>query len=385
MESVKLGDKKLSFMCLCFCLCIFGCSGQVLQVAGFVVNALNTGLKLLQLFNGSDGPHRMDNSAIVKKLQERISASTETFKTSLGLSAKLGLIDDTVIDIHSSLADIINILEAKTPTERDEYSKLFVKRFEDNDLIKYIRFLPELLTYSIPGAQSKLIDLLADNTRCNMTALDAFRKFYVNLLSEGISIHLLYLHLSTKLPLNKTIAKWDASLEGIATIFDRKQASCMMKFPVLAQEDVNNAVDAVTLWSDNKQRYPWKTSDVMFLKPYGTFQFLYHKSRENHLFWQKTSTRNKIAVFNDINETLILPEVFVNVSETIKSSIEGEWDDNAAQHVGLAVEKLLNDQGLTINAIVVFFDGGDFSSEKIKIDESKYFCNIFQLTSLCFA
>jgi hypothetical protein len=100
--------------------------------------------------------------------------------------------------------------------------------------------------------------------------------------------------------------------------------------------------------------------------------FLYHKSRENHLFWQRTSTRNNIVVLNDINETIVVSQVFGNVSETFKSSIEGKNDDEVAQHVGQAVEKHLEDQGLTINAIVVFFDGGEMSNEKIQIDNGKF-------------
>jgi hypothetical protein len=106
-----------------------------------------------------------------------------------------------------------------------------------------------------------------------MTALYAFKYFYVNLLSDGITIDLLYLNLSTTISLNKTITEWNESLEKVENIFYAKQSSCIKDFPKLAQEDVKNAVDAVTLWSDNKQRYPWSTSDVLFLKPYGTFQF----------------------------------------------------------------------------------------------------------------
>ena len=367
---------KLLFISLCFCLSLFCCSGQVIQIGGLAINVLRFGLDIVKFVK--DKKLSRDNG-IVDELKERISTTTSELKTSIGLSSRLGNIDDAVINIHSSMIDIVNIVESNTYTERNEYIRLFVYRFEQNGVIKHVRFLPELLTYTIPGVSGKLIDLVADNNRCNMTALDEFKKFYANLLSDGISLQLLFLHLNTELPLNKTINEWTEWLQQISHTFDSKKASCMKSFPKLAQEDVNNAVDAVRLWSDSKQRYPWKTSDVIFLKPYGTYQFIYHKSKEDHLFWKKSSERYKIAVFNDINKKVIVPEVLVAASETIKSSIEGETDNEAALHVGQAVEAHLKDQGLAINAIVVFFDGGDLAPEKIQIDEGK-FCLLSCLT-----
>jgi hypothetical protein len=371
MAGIKVGDKKLSLCCFIIFLHAFGSSGQVIGIGGLIINVVRTGVEIVKIVDNK-GVRLSHINDIVDGLKGNIRSSTSGIKTSIGLSSRLGLIDDTVINIHSSLIDVVNILEATTMTNRDEYTRLFVKRFEDNEMIKYIRFLPQLLTYNIPGASGKLIDLLADNTRCNMTSLDAFKYFYVNLLSDGIAIDLLYLHLSTKLPLNKTINEWNASLIKVANIFDNKQASCMTKFTEFAQEDENNAVAAVTLRSNNKQRYPWKRSDVIFLKSIGTFQFLYHKSRENHLFWQKSSPRVKIAVFNDINDTFVKPDILVNFSQTLKSSMEGKWDDEAALHVGQLVENHLEEQGLAITSLVVFFEGGKFSIENVQLDSGKF-------------
>jgi hypothetical protein len=166
MAIVKLDIKKLFFMCLFVCLSECKGSGKGNKIGGHVVNVVGIGLEVLKIVTNviayEDPTHI---NGIVDKFPKEITTSTNEIIISIGLRSKLGLIDDAVVGIHSSLKDTVNILESKTLTERDAYKRLFVKRFEQNGIIKYIRFLPELLSYTIPGASGKLTDLLADHTR----------------------------------------------------------------------------------------------------------------------------------------------------------------------------------------------------------------------------
>ena len=62
------------------------------------------------------------------------------------LRSKLDRVDDAVIAIHSSLIDIKHLLEAQTGAV--ELLELFVKRYEEHEVIKHVRFLKVLLIMS---------------------------------------------------------------------------------------------------------------------------------------------------------------------------------------------------------------------------------------------
>ncbi|XP_045179581.2 uncharacterized protein LOC123539153 [Mercenaria mercenaria] len=364
--------KTFMLIYLCF-TCLFPAVGSVpikaaLKIGAKVYNVVEFGMSVMGIIdNLKSGETPSDLSEIIDEVSAKIDASTTAIIKTVTLQSKLDRIDDAVINIHSSLIDLKHILQATTKKDRDQYIQLFAARFEEHHLVKHLRFLPELLEYTIPGTTGKLVDLFADQSRCNMTAIYAFRTFYIELISDGISLELLYLKLSTDVSINEVLEQWNPSLVKIGQIFETQETKCKSKFEMYAEEDLRNANDALKLWTDNKIRYTWKTSDVIFLKPYGTLQFLYYSHRCNSLFWHRTN-RNKFAIFSDKDQTKPNLKILQNVEGKLKASIQGEWDENAAKNVGNAIENHLKDKGYIIISLIVFFEGGDISSERIKVD-----------------
>lgn len=341
----------------------------VIKTAGTAYDVLNLGLDLMQFMETFDNEEAGENlDELVNILAARIDASTTKLITTVLLQSKLERIDDAVINIHSSLIDLQNFLQASTPDERNEYKKLFVSRFVEHDVIKHIRFLPELLYYTIPGTSGKLVDLFAENTRCNMTAIYEFKLYYAELVSDGIALQLIYIRTSSNLSVNRTIEYWSEKVNKVNLIFDAQENSCKYQFSKYAEEDLRASQNASILWVNNKERYPWKTCDVIFLKNYRTFQFLYLKHTGDYLFSDMAGDRSKISIFHSKIEAKPNIAKFSKVNDKCESAIKGQDDEEAAKNIGICVEKYCTDLNFSINALLVFFDGGDFSSEAIIID-----------------
>lgn len=363
---------------LCLELVNGGRLSTVASVARVVYNILDEASNFKEIFSQLDQGKSPDDDKLNKAfavLSARIDSSKADIITNVMLQSKLELIDDALIAMHSSLIDLKEILLAKTKSEREQLERIFVHRFEEHDVIKHIRFLPDILEYKIPGTSSNLVDLFADNTRCNMTAISEFQHFYTKLLSDGISLDVVHILLTSNLTLNVTIEDWRIQIDMVSRVLDNQVKHCISKFSDYENEDIQAANDAVTLWTNNGNRYPWIKCDVMFLKPFGTFQFLYIKHTEDHLFWYR-SDLNKIAIFYNKNETKRDPAILANATEKFKSAIQGMSDENAAKNVGIAVEDHLKVQGYSVKALVVFFEGGDFYSENLLFDEGMQCYNL---------
>ena len=91
-----------------------------------------------------------DENTLLADIQKSITNSKTEILESILLQSRFDKIDDAVISVHSSLVDFEAYLDA-SPNELETLKQQFIKRFDDNSVISHIRFLPELLTYSIPG------------------------------------------------------------------------------------------------------------------------------------------------------------------------------------------------------------------------------------------
>ncbi|XP_053391439.1 uncharacterized protein LOC128554218 [Mercenaria mercenaria] len=341
----------------------------VIEIGHQVMDILDLGRNILEFFDEvEEDKDDADIELLVVQIKDRIDSATTDIMTNVLAQSKLDKIDDAVITIHSLLIDLDNILHAQTSEDQKRLEKTFVSRFEQQNAVMHIRFLPELLQYRIPGSSGILKDLYTEIVRCNMSALLEFKRFYLELVSDGVALQFLHIHLTSSPSLNSTIEQWQIGHEKMNKTFYDMESGCINNFAKYANEDVHTADDARTLWKNNKERYPWKRNDVLFMKPYGTFQFLYIKHFGDYLFRHKAN-RNKIVIFTDKSDNTTSQTDLTSAKEAIKSAIGSPWDQNAAKNVGLAVEKRLVDDGYFIRALVVFFDGGEFASEILLFDE----------------
>ncbi|XP_053385381.1 uncharacterized protein LOC128550425 [Mercenaria mercenaria] len=346
-----------------------GIPPAIIKVGQQIMDILDLGRNILEFFGaGEEDKDDVDIELLIAEIQDRIESATTDLLTNVLVQSKLDKIDDAVITIHSLLIDLDNIMHAQTSEDQKRLEATFVSRFEQQNAVMHIRFLPELLQYRIPGSSGILKDLYTEMVRCNMSALLEFKQFYLELVSDGIALQFLHIHLTSSPSLNSTIDQWQNGHEKMNTTFNDMELGCVNNFAKYANEDIHEADDARTLWKNNNERYTWKRNDVIFLKPYGTFQFLYIKHFGDNLFRYKAN-RNKLVIFTDKNDNNTSQPDLSSAKKAIKSAIGSPWDQNAAKNVGLAVENLLVDDGYFIRVLVVFFDGGEFASETLLFDE----------------
>lgn len=345
-----------------------GYIGALVQIGGVAFDVLKFGFSVAEYFQNKNQGEQLDEiSKLLSEVNERIDSVNTRIITTVLLHSRLERIDEAVLNIRSSLTDLEYIFRANDTKDKTRHMDLFVYRFDNHGVIKHLRFLSELLQYTIPGTSRPLVDLFSEHTRCNLTGLYEFEKFYFKLVSDGIAIELAYeyMHLTAHASLNRVYDRWRTKIQEMESIFSKQEMTCKEQFAALAEEDLKHAHDATTLWTNNNHRYPWLRNNVIFLKRYGTHQFLFMKHTGHYLFWNR-SHKNKIVIFTEKQE--IAPEPVALDTKELKAAITGKSDRGAARHVAHVAEVQLEERNYAIRSMLVFFDGGEFSSDGIKID-----------------
>ncbi|XP_045179397.2 uncharacterized protein LOC123539007 [Mercenaria mercenaria] len=358
-----------------FLICIFcmnGLSVPFLEIAGKgfdIYDLTKNVLETLGILDEESPVEKEELDSLLNEIDERINSAKYDINTNILIQSRLQIVDDAVIIFRSLLIDLENILQPQTAENRMKCKNTFLSRFENEDAITHIRFLPDLLSYQIPGTSAPLADLFADLTRCNMTALEEFKWYYRKLVSDGMALQMTQLQLVQSPLLNKTLERWVKRNEDLERTFVTRTNACMNKFAIYADEDIRLATDAQLLWKSNNMRYAWKINDVIFLKPFGTFQFLYTKSVGKELFFSRGRS-NKIVIFTEKNDTCSQNATLENAKSALKSAIISDRDENAAKHVGIAAENVFREQGYIIRALLVYFNGEEFAEENVIVDNA---------------
>ena len=120
-------------------------------------------LKIKDVITELGGEKSDAKEELVAELSDLIDTAKMEILSAIVLRSKLDSVDDAVIAIHSSLIDIKHLLEVQTGAI--ELLELFVKRYEEHEVIKHVRFLGTLLSYVSPGDNVDLITLIREGTR----------------------------------------------------------------------------------------------------------------------------------------------------------------------------------------------------------------------------
>ena len=99
-------------------------------------------------------------------------------------------------------------------------------RFDSNSVIAQICFLPELLTYPIPGLNGEtLMSRFTKNATCNETKIKAFHSFFLHLISVDTALQVIHIQLSYIDPSN-SVHFWVVKILTILEIFDKAEEKC---------------------------------------------------------------------------------------------------------------------------------------------------------------
>ncbi|XP_045173806.2 uncharacterized protein LOC123535279 [Mercenaria mercenaria] len=316
------------------------------------------------LFGGeSGGITTQDLDEAVESITRNINAAKMDILNSILLQSKFDRIDDAVIGIRSSLTDLKNCIEAKEPTSRHEFQKLFIKRYESDGIEMKIRFLPQVLTYEVPGRSGQLLSLLTETTRCNLTALYEFQIFYLDLLSSGIALEMAYLKVTTHIQTKNAMEYWHTPCENIQQAFEKVVNECESKFVTYANEDIADAASPVDLWAKNNRWFPLKLNDVFFSQARQSFQFVYVEYEDGSMVWTKTGQNNRYSVFydNPPKRYTLSPYTLANATGLLQAAIKGEDDKEAAKNIGTSTKNFLSAFGYGVQTLLVIFDNGGFT------------------------
>ena len=305
-----------------------------------------------------------------KDIDRMVRISTTEIIREITLQNKLDKIETTVYELKSLLIDLKNYVLAENTLDRLNYESLFLERY-DQRVVAMIRSLPELLSYTVPGFSEPLADLILNHSRCNMTAIHAFQMFYVQILSDGFTLQLVFREF-LQITSSDVEDFWIANLPKVQERFDSMEETCKERLPQYAVDEIKQNIDVDVMFEQFKERYTWAWSDVFYYPPMGTYQFHYHKAVKDCMFWNGASSagRNQILVIGDNDNNVHgwapveMSSALASNHETFKSVIKWSDDNSAAKKVGEAVEKFVKKKGFSIGTIIVFFDAkglGNFS------------------------
>ncbi|XP_045172976.2 uncharacterized protein LOC123534694 [Mercenaria mercenaria] len=368
-------DAKAIKLALCTCLFLTiptGTEQQVLTVmktiAGITYNVVEFSGEVTNVMDilsggGSGGITTQYLDKAVESITRNINAAKMDVLNSILLQSKFDRIDDAVIGIRSSLTDLKNYIEANELRSKHEYQKLFIKRYDTDGIEMKIRFLPQVLTYEVPGRSGQLLSLLTETTRCNLTALYEFQIFYLDLLSSGIALEMAYLKVSTHVQIQNAMEYWRNPCENIQQAFEKVVNECESKFVTYANEDIADTASPTALWTKNNRWFPWKLNDVFFSQARQSFQFVYVEYEDGSMVWTKTKQNNRFSVFYDNPpELCTLPSnTLENATELLKAAIKGEDDKEAAKNIGTSAKNYLSTFGYGVKSLLVIFDNGGFT------------------------
>ena len=350
---------------------------MVLKVFKTVIDIFKTGLQIVNLIKKLNSDSIEEVKAEVEEarrsIENLILTSTTVIIREIRLQFKLYDIENTERELNSLLYDLNNYILADNEVDRIEFERLFLDRFDQS--VANIRNLPRLLSYTIPGLTEPLENLIRDASRCNMTAIHEFQRFYAYLLSKGSTLSFVFRELSN-MTSDDVEQFWNESLSQVQEQFDNMETACKKRFSDYAKEDIKENIDAVTMYENCRQRYTWACCDVLYYPPMGTYQFHFHTTVADFMFWNggSSSGRNQIMVLGDYDGNVTtwdsreMNDMLALNKDTFRSVIDGSKDSIAALKLGNAVEDFVKTNGFLLNAVIVFFDAGDLGKVSRKLD-----------------
>lgn len=300
---------------------------------------------------------------ILKKVEQMLAISESNIILFLNLQEEVARLKDINSVVKSSLADLDYYIKAEDETEKVKYKALFLKRFEEHDVVVEIRKLPALLSDTIPELSKPLKYLILDTTKCNMTSILEFEQFYANLISNAVALQFVYTETSN-LNLDYVQDYWNIALNGTQNTFDEMENVCIDKFEESVSKEILEDLSAEDLHKNTKERYNWKYNDVFEYQPGTSYKFHYFISlsdeQKQFLFWNKGARSiNRIVIFGDKNTTV--PQWKRKHIQALLQAYTGLFQaaakgPNAAKDLGRAIGTFINNINFIYKCIVVFYD-----------------------------
>ncbi|XP_052773954.1 uncharacterized protein LOC128212509 [Mya arenaria] len=265
-------------------LTIWGTLNDLLGIIDFNEGRLNSSKisqdKLLEI-----------GQEIISEITNRIDVATEHIWTEIQLSLKLTPIYDISFAVKSILTDVGFYVKVNG-REKDYYRSILVE--PDPHIIIQLRRLAPRLEEKNTNNGKTLLQCIADDNRCNITAINKFRDFYITQIENALLIETVKKKLRFgNITLDVEKRFWRKQIERVKVAFAIQIKRCEGDFPRLMKEDILVYDTPEALLQATSARYAWKC-DVFFLK--NTNQQLFIQGETEFLFMTEANGTRKAVV-----------------------------------------------------------------------------------------
>ena len=261
--------------CLIFCANIQLTEQGILAIGTALfsvgLSIFNTGMSIVELLNEEEKvPTQADLDKLKADLLQDIGSMIKETESSIIINVKLQIsvnrLQTIKSAIKSSLDDLNEYLKTNTASDQNTSKNWFVERFDEHDLIVYIRELSTLLTDNIPELSQSMISLIWNLTNCNMTSVMLIETFYANLVSEAATLEYAYTKFKN-MRLDVIEDEWIERLETIQRSFDTMDNECVDRFLPSMTEEFNQNITLEDLKRQSNERYIWRWNDIFEYEP----------------------------------------------------------------------------------------------------------------------
>ncbi|XP_045211500.2 uncharacterized protein LOC123562994 [Mercenaria mercenaria] len=243
-----------------------------LPILGKVVDVVAFGLDVYSFFDSMLGddetqstPAPIDYDRIINRISERIEMSTESIVFRIEVQAYISELRNVALTIKQLLAEMEDIVRTKNKDTREELQRRFRNNFDRNKI--EMDKVKSLLTFKVEvsGISSTLLSLIANEFECGMTSLEEFQNYYMSLVSDVVALALLNEKLSENSLYNETITSWQTAIRSLFYDMEKQKEECKDKFFELITKDLIRINDPLDLFENNKHKYPYQETDVLYL------------------------------------------------------------------------------------------------------------------------
>ncbi|XP_052770028.1 uncharacterized protein LOC128209828 [Mya arenaria] len=274
---------------------------------------------------------------ILKVFSEKLAVVQAQLYGTIKETMLLANIDEINYKIQSVLLDLENYLLEKG----NEQKKLEFER-QAALFITDIRSLPSRLEKSFANADVSLLELMASNSKCNMSGINEFRDMYLNLTETGIIIELTYKKLQDS-SIETGSEWWDSQVRQMIDSFEKGDTACKNKFIEMLRTNMVTIDNVTELSTLVHQNYVWYIIDIFILEQKQPEEKIFIDGTTSNMMALLVNGLRKYAIYidrqtrsNDIKCLLLktytqtpLDNIFVLDAETpvpgYISTIDGEF------------------------------------------------------------
>ncbi|WAR19347.1 hypothetical protein MAR_001185 [Mya arenaria] len=271
---------------------------------------------IFEIVNGNDeketaSPENLENAKneIITAFSEKLAVVQDQLYGGIKETMSLSKIDEVNYKIQSVLLDLRAYLLA------NESEKIIEKeRFETQAslIIADIRSLPSRLETSLANADVSLLELMAANSKCNMSGIKEFKDLFFNLTQTGIIIELSY----KKLKQNSLVTEsewWDRQVRQMIDSFEKEDS----------RGDMETLDNVKELSNTMHQKYVWYFIDVFILQQNNGGEEIYIEGNETNMMTMSVNGLRKYVIYvdkqtrrNDIKCILLKTNMQTPLNET---------------------------------------------------------------------